>query len=202
MKKFKLGSVLSGTLLGVVLALPVTYGLIDWKSKNRGMVVNQWRVSFRTGDFGHNYLLRAAIAVHSLGNAIPQEAMFFHGFYYGDGTLLNGENNSYEVVFPADGLPPVDAFWSLTVYDADNGFMVENPIDRYTISSRTEGVTPEPDGSLRFILSAEEPSEGAANWLPVKKGGFTVTLRTYLPRPELMALDWKPPAIQRIEGEV
>jgi hypothetical protein len=185
-----------------VLAVPLAYAAIKLASLYRGVEVNQWRVSFSTGDFGHNYLLRAAVAVYSLGNAIPQEALFFHGFRDGDGQTLNGRD-AYTITFAEGQLPPVNAFWSLTAYKADDSYLAHNAIARYSISPRTPGVTFAADGSLTFHIRHNTPppsADGQANWLPVPTGDFSTTLRTYMPRSELLSLQWKPPAIRRVAG--
>ncbi len=191
-------SILWGLLAGMVLAIPVTYGLVRWQSENRGVEVNQWRVSFDTGNFGNNYLLRAAIAVYSLGNAIPQEALFFHAFKDGSGTTLSGKQR-YRISFPDGQYPPVGAFWSFTAYDAKDSFLVKNPLARYSISDRTPGVVTGPDGSLTFYFQNKAPVGMESNWLPVPEGEFTITLRTYIPQKELLNLEWKVPPIERIE---
>ncbi len=184
-----------GILTGFLLSLPLTYGLIQYKAKHRGVEVNGWQVSFRTGDFGSNYLLRAAVALTSLGNAVPEEALFFHVFYDADGKPLNGRNK-YVLTFPQGALPPVKAFWSLTVYDADTGYLIENPIDRYTLGDRTKDLVLNADGSLSVYLQTRAPEERLrANWLPVPDRDFSVTLRCYLPGEEILRLDWRPPRI-------
>jgi len=186
-----------GGLLGLILSVPMAYGLIKWESVHRGVEVNHWRVSFGTGDYGHRYLLRAAIALYSLGNAIPEEALFFHAFEDNQGRRLNGKYR-YRITFAKGQLPPVDAFWSLTAYSASDSFLVPNPMGRYSISTRTPGVQSNADGSLTFDLQVQTPAN-TANWLPVAADDFTITLRTYIPRPELMQLRWVPPAIERVE---
>jgi len=184
-------------LIGFILSLPLTYVLIQNKAKNRGVVVNEWRVSFRTGNFGNNFLLRAAIALASLGNAVPEEAMFFHGYFDAEGDELDGEE-SYSLTFENEELPPVDAFWSVTVYDAASGFLTHNELDRYTLGDRSESLVYNSDGSLTILFSHDAPSEQMlGNWVPVPDKAFSVTLRCYLPKAELLNLSWKPPGIQR-----
>lgn len=188
-----------GILLGFVLAVPVSLKIIKWKSENRGVVVNNWRVSFRTGNFGSNYLLRAAIAVHSLGNAVPEEAMFFHGFFDHKGEKLHGKNK-YIIHFNANEFPPVDAFWSVTLYD-DNGYLVKNEIGRYALSDRTPGLIFNQDGSLDLYIQNEVPAEGDQNnWIPAPDSIFTLTLRAYLPKEELLKLKWEIPPITKIKS--
>lgn len=186
----------TGLLLGLVVGAALAYGLIRWQSENRGVEVNGWRVSMGTGNFGNDYLLRAAIAVYSLGNAIPEEALFFHAFKDVDGQKLSGQQR-YVVRFPQGYAPPVGAFWSLTIYNAADSYLAHNPIQRYSISDRTPGVVKDADGGWTFYLQHQAPAGVEANWLPVPPGDFTVTLRTYMPKPELLNLTWKPPGIAR-----
>lgn len=183
-------------LAGLILSLPVSYSLIQYKARHRGVEVNNWRVSFRTGNFGSNYLLRSAIAVASLGNAIPQEAMFFHGYHDIEGNTLNG-NKQYSLRFGKDQLPPVDAFWSLTIYNSKTGFLTKNTIDRYTLGDRSEGMVLNDDGSLTILFQQDEPERDNMynNWLPIPDEDFSVTLRCYLPKKELLGLAWIPPGI-------
>ncbi len=189
--------IILGILVGIILAIPVSMKIVKWKSENRGVIVNNWRVSFRTGNFGDNYLLRAAIAVHSLGNAVPEEAMFFHGFFDHSGEKLHGEN-SYRIHFNAGELPPVNAFWSVTLYDTE-GFLVENELDRYALSDRNPNLTFNEDGSLDLFVQNREPAENQkTNWIPAPNDEFTLTLRTYLPQKELLNLQWKIPYIERV----
>jgi len=190
-------SIVLGLVSGLALSIPITYGLVKWESVNRGVAVNHWQVSFGTGNYGHRYLLRAAIAAYSLGNAIPEEALFFHAFEDSQGRALSGEHR-YRIIFAKGQFPPVGAFWSLTAYNAKDSLLVHNPIQRYSISDRTPGVQASADGSLSFTLEHTAPSL-ANNWLPVPQDGFTVTLRTYMPKPELLNLQWKPPAIERMD---
>ncbi len=190
--------IILGILLGTILAVPVSLKVIKWKSENRGVVVNNWRVSFRTGNFGSNYLLRAAIAVHSLGNAVPQEAMFFHGFFDQNGDKLHGSNR-YRIHFKAKELPPVNAFWSVTLYDTD-GYLLDNPLNRYSLSDRNPDLKFNRDGSLDLHVQHTEPDASiASNWIPAPDDEFTLTLRAYLPKKELLELKWEIPPIQKID---
>ncbi len=189
--------IILGIVLGFFIAVPISLRIIKWKSENRGVVVNHWRVSFRTGNFGNNYLLRSAIAVHSLGNAIPEEAMFFHGFFDHEGKKLNG-NNQYIIHFEPNELPPVDAFWSVTLYNED-GYLVDNSINRYSLSDRSDGLQFNEDNSLDLYVQHKAPNEDKqSNWLPSPKTEFTLTLRAYMPKMELLNLEWEIPAITRI----
>jgi len=190
--------IILGILVGFILAVPVSLKIIKWKSENRGVVVNHWRVSFRTGNYGSNYLLRAAIAVHSLGNAIPEEAMFYHGFFDHNGRKLHGSNR-YRLHFNPKELPPVDAFWSVTLYSSD-GYLVDNPMNRYALSDRNPDLSFNKDGSLDLYVQHDKPdNDMITNWIPAPNDEFTLTLRAYLPKKELLALNWEIPPIEKID---
>ena len=113
-----------------------------------------------------------------------------------DGKPLKGENK-YVLHFEKKELPPVDAFWSVTMYDAE-GFQVENPIKRYAIGDR-DGLKFNDDGSLDLYIQPESPGKDKeSNWLPSPKSGeLGVTMRLYAPRPEALDGRWNPPAFQR-----
>jgi hypothetical protein len=90
-------------------------------------------------------------------------------------------SNSYVLRFPTGALPPVDAFWSLTLYGLDFR-LIENPIKRYAIGDRTAGLVHNDDGSLDIYIQHETPQQGNSNWLPAPAGGFKLILRTYQPK--------------------
>ena len=103
------------------------------------------------GDFGTDYLLRARIAVVGIGANTPEEAVYPGALADSDGALLNGAND-YEMVFPADEAPPARYFWSLTMYDLD-GFLVDNPIDRYSLGPSHPPLVVCDDGSIAVVIS-------------------------------------------------
>jgi len=92
--------------------------------------------------------------------------------------------------------PPVNAFWSLTMYN-DRQFFVDNPIDRYAIGDR-DALQPNPDGSLDLLIQHEPPTSDS-NWLPAPAGSFNLMLRMYWPKQEALDATWQPPAVQRTE---
>jgi hypothetical protein len=101
--------------------------------------------------------------------------------------------------FAAGDLPPVDAFWSLTMYTRDGPPLVPNPIDRYAIGDRTAGLVTDSDGSLAIRIQHEAPaSETTANWLPAPRGAFHLMLRLYGPRPSVLDGSWTPPPVERV----
>jgi hypothetical protein len=119
----------------------------------------------------------------------------------GDG--LDG-STTYRITFPAGELPPVEAFWSLSVY-GDDMFFIEYPSGRYTIGDRTPGLTFGDDGSLEPVLSHDEPPTVAdgrpVNWLPVPEGPFVLMLRLYLPGDAVLEGDYRYPAVRRIASD-
>ncbi|WP_019203453.1 DUF1254 domain-containing protein [Tsukamurella sp. 1534] len=171
----------------------------DWLESYGGATTRPgWSYSTRLGDYGADSLLRAAIALRGLGAVTADEAVYPTSKYDADGERLVG-SNEYVLRFAADELPPVDdghGFWSITMYDEEN-FLVENPIDRYSIGDRTPGVVRGADGSLEIRISATPPADGTANWLPAPEGPFEVTMRCYLPTGTLLAGDYVVPALRR-----
>ncbi|MDV8009369.1 DUF1254 domain-containing protein [Rhodococcus sp. IEGM 1318] len=160
------------------------------RTKNPG-----WSYANDLGDYGQNYLLRSVIALLGLGALTAEEAIYASVLSDETGDRLNG-TYSYVLHFDTDKLPPVDAFWSLTVYD-DESFLAENPMNRYAIGDRTPGLVYRPDGSLDIFIQHSEPAEGEANWLPVPAGPFELTLRFYQPREEMLEGRYVVPPVQR-----
>jgi hypothetical protein len=141
---------------------------------------NGWTRAVGLDSFGFNYPLRALVAGPYLGGNGEQEAMYPLRYTDADGQLLTGDR-SYIVRF--DHQPPVNAFWSLTVYDARDKLLVENPINRYKIGSDTPGLVTAADGSVTiFARHLEPPQPKAANWLPTPDGPFYFVLRLYQPQ--------------------
>jgi hypothetical protein len=131
-----------------------------------------------------------------LGALMPAEAVYPNASVDNDGNKLHGEHN-YRLHFDAKGLPPVAAFWSLTVYDSD-GFLVESQINRYALGDRDQ-LTFNVDGSLDVLIQHLPPTENVNNWLPVPKAPFAVTLRMYQPKGEFLNGQWRIPGIEKID---
>jgi hypothetical protein len=113
-----------------------------------------------------------------------------------EGKPVDGANK-YVLHFEASELPPVNAFWSVTMYDND-GFQAANELNRFAISSWMP-LKKNADGSLDLFIQHENPgSEKESNWLPAPKGVLGVTMRLYAPRPAVLNNDWNPPAIKRV----
>ncbi|MCA0358145.1 MAG: DUF1254 domain-containing protein [Proteobacteria bacterium] len=152
------------------------------------------------GDFGTNDQLRAAVALGGIAALGEEEAMYFHANFDAAGQPLTGQA-SYRWRVPPGGVP-VDAFWSLTMYEVTpegRYFFTENPIGRYAIGDRTPGLIKDPDGGFEILIQRERPAGAmAANWLPAPSGRMRLALRAYLPRRELRTRSWRVPALTRI----
>jgi hypothetical protein len=155
-----------------------------------------WFTAPDTGRFGADYAHRAEVARIGLGANVPREAIYPNTDRDSDGRLLSGRHR-YVVSFPRGSLPPVRAFWSLTLYDRDLLF-APNAIDRYAVGDRTAGLRYGPGRSLKIYVQ-HDPPRGArrANWLPAPRGRFSLYLRLYEPKRAALNGRWRPPTIER-----
>ena len=146
----------------------------------------------------NNYLYRMAAAVLGIYGNSKQEAMYPVFLVDADGQKLNGSNR-YVLRFPPGRLPPVDAFWSLTMYDQPASLLVANPLNRYLLNSTMlEQFTYDPDGGLTLLVQNESPGQDReANWLPAPKGDFCCYLRLYRPQAEALDGRWTAPKLTR-----
>lgn len=151
-------------------------------------------------DLNNNYLHRMAAAIIGIYGNSRQEAI--HPIYSvdADGQPLSGANN-YTLHFSAEQLPPVNAFWSVTMYELPASLLVANSMNRYLLNSpmlpqfKREG-----DGSITFYIQNLSPgAELAANWLPAPQGSFICVMRLYWPKSEAIDGTWQPPAMQRVK---
>ncbi len=164
--------------------------------KPQGKVVNGWDVMGNIGRYGTNYPFRAVVALVGLGANLPEDAIYPHAKEDSDGKPLSGENR-YVIHFPKGQLPPVNAFWSLTMYNAKQAF-VANPIDRYAIGDRDKLKFNE-DGSLTLYVQHESPGkEKESNWLPAPKDSFNLFMRLYWPKKAILDGSWTPPAVKQV----
>ena len=172
--------------------------LMAWKVPTLARVANNWSMNTDTmGVYGNYYLKRAIIAQFGLGANLPEDAIYPANVGDESGKPLDGANK-YSIRFAKDALPPVDAFWSITLYD-NEGFQAANPINRFAVSSWMP-FKRDADGSLTLYFQNENPgSDREANWLPAPKGPFNLTMRLYAPKSEALTGMWDPPAIKRIE---
>lgn len=155
---------------------------------------------FGTREFLQNdYLLRAVGTQVGIGANSREEALYPIYETDADGQPLDGAEGRYTLRFEPGSFPPVNAFWSLTMYDLPGQLLVANPIERYLINSpMLPDLTLDADGGLTIAIQAEEP-EGAANWLPAPAGPFMMAMRYYWPKPELLSGAWASPQVRRVE---
>ncbi|MVW86355.1 DUF1254 domain-containing protein [Pseudomonas sp. PB101] len=158
---------------------------------------NGWAWATGLDHFGTNYPLRALVSGPYLGGQGEKEAMYPLRSTDAKGEQLSGAKR-YVLRFKS--APPVDAFWSLTVYNAVDKMLVDNPIARYKLGSDTRGLKVRADGSFEVPLQADKPEgEFAANWLPAPKGPFYMILRLYQPKGQVLEGKYELPQVQAIE---
>ena len=158
-------------------------------------VANGWGMNTDTmGVYGNYYLKRAIIAMVGLGANNVDDAIYPLQIADADGNPTDGSSN-YVLHFDAGQHPPVDAFWSVTMYDQE-GFQVSNTIDRYAIGDR-DALQLAEDGSLDILVQHDSPGpEAEANWLPAPKGPFSLCLRLYAPKSAALDGSWNPPPLR------
>lgn len=142
---------------------------------------------------GFNYALKSALAFYAYGGNVPEEATYVNTLFDKDGNELEG-GNKYKVHFEKDQIPPVNAFWSLTMYDLPESQLIENEINRYNIGGYTPNLKYNADGSLDVLVQNERPAD-ITNWLPAPKGKFWIVLRLYNPKPIVLEHKYAPPFV-------
>ena len=185
--------VVQGIIGGVVLGFFTAQIFAGIKATK----VNGWITIFGCGVPGNGMLFRAACALIFPGPInVPQEAMYWKTSKDGAGHGLNGRHD-YMMHFPPGGLPPNDAFWSLTMGDARNRF-VANPINRYSVSDRS-GLVSNADGSVDIYIQNAAPAGHQSNWLPAPAGAFILWLRVYMPDAAILDGKYKVPPIVEVK---
>jgi hypothetical protein len=160
-------------------------------------VTNGWQMNTDTmGVYGNFYLKRAIVARLGLGANPPEDAVYPLLVADADGAPMTGDHD-YVCHFPAGELPPADAFWSITMYDAQ-GFQAANSINRFAIGDR-DPLAYNDDGSLDVYIQQSSPGpDHEANWLPAPPGPLGITMRIYAPRAEALDGRWNPPPVRRL----
>ncbi len=152
------------------------------------------------GDYGDDYIYRAIIAVAGLGALTRPEAMYMRAASEDGSPLFKGDG-LYRLNLPKP--IPVNSFWSLTMYEATKDgqyFLTENVLHRYAIGDRTPGLKKNADGSVDIWIGRQDPGgERTSNWLPAPKTGpFSLTMRAYLPKPEMQDLTYHLPPVTKV----
>ena len=164
--------------------------------------VDGWIFSRPTiGDFGTDYLYRAAIAVWGLAALPPVEAVYVRAAGPGPSASFDGMR-PHRLRFAPGALPPVGAFWSLSLYEvlpSGELYFFDNPLQRYAIGDRTPGLARGADGSLEIRIAADDPGPALrANWLPCPRGPFSLVLRAYLPGPGFVSGRYRLPPVEPV----
>lgn len=166
-------------------------------AKIKATKVNGWSTMFGLGVPGNGMLMRAACTLAFPGPVnIPQEAMYWTTSVDSASHDLSGEHD-YIMHFPAGGLPPNNAFWSLTMGDAKNRF-VPNSINRYSVSDRS-GLVPNADGSVDIYIQNTAPAGWESNWLPAPSGKFILWLRVYMPGEAILGGKYNVPPVVEVK---
>ena len=190
----------NGVRTALLAAPEAALRLIDRDQARRnaasGRVNNGWLVPpAKIGDYGTSYLFRAVAARIGLGANGPREAEYPTTDADPQGRRLDGRH-AYRIRFAPHQLPPVNAFWSLTLYNPA-GFMVPNALGRYALGDRTPGLRLGRDGSLTIYVGHRKPDSGTSNWLPAPNGRFrSSTTRLYQPKAAALSGRWKPPGVE------
>jgi hypothetical protein len=173
--------------------------LMTWKMATIARVANGWSMNTDTmGVYGNYYLKRALVAQLGLGANLPEDAIYPLNLFDDTGKPLDGANR-YMLHFDRGATPPVNAFWSITLYDSE-GFQVANVLNRFAVSSYMPFKT-NADGSLDLYFQNESPGKDKeANWLPAPKGAFNVCMRLYGPKSEALTGRWNPPPVMRVQA--
>jgi hypothetical protein len=172
--------------------------VMAWKVPTVARVANGWSMNTDTmGVYGNYYLKRAIVAQLGLGANLPEDAIYPLNLADDTGKPLDG-SHKYAIHFDKGATPPVNAFWSITLYDQE-GFQVPNALNRFAVSGWMPFKT-NADGSLDLYLQNESPGKDReANWLPAPKGAFNLTMRLYSPKADALTGKWNPPGVHRVQ---
>jgi hypothetical protein len=193
-KSFDLDKVDPAIKAGLETAPADGLKLMAWKVASLARVANGWSMNTDTmGVYGNYYLKRAIIAQLGLGANLPEDAIYPVNLADEAGKPLDGAG-AYVIHFDKGATPPVNAFWSITLYDPE-GYQVANALNRFAVSSWMP-FKYDPDGSLDLYFQNASPgADKEANWLPAPKGPFNLTMRLYAPKSDALTGRWNPPPV-------
>jgi hypothetical protein len=159
---------------------------------------HHWSTISNESAFGTDYFTRTAVAKSNILVNSPNETKYFYQDLDASGARLNNSNR-YTVTFAKDGTPPVNGFWSLSIYN-EHHFFIANPINRFSVGTKNKDLKPAADGSLTIYVQADAPTDAVqrANWLPAPKGDFSLYVRAYWPKAPVLDGSWTPSAVQRV----
>lgn len=167
-------------------------------SNNGVALPHNWTRIFNGAAFGTDYLTRLAIAKSNIFVNQNKESNYFYQYHDGAGKRLIGTNR-YSLTFTKEQLPKVRGFWSLTMYNSEHFFYL-NELNRYSIGTKNKSMKYSPDGSLTLYVQHDKPSDDlVSNWLPAPPDEFAMTIRTYWPEATVANGEWVPPKVHRVE---
>jgi hypothetical protein len=181
-------------IVGAVLAFLTAQVIMNAVVKAMTTTVNGWSTTMKAGQPGNGMLLWAACARILPAVNVVEEAAYWTTTKDSAGRTLRGQH-AYVLRFPVGHLPPTEAFWSLTMTDVV-GYMMSNPINRYSVGSRS-GLVPNADGSLDIYIQRTAPAGHESNWLPAPAGNFKLMLRAYLPGRAILDGKYHVPPVER-----
>jgi hypothetical protein len=187
--------VVPGALVGAVLALVTALLLISAEVNAMQTTVNGWSITMTCGKASNSILVRAGCAQALPMVNLSSEAVYWTATVDGAGHALTGTHD-YVLQFPPGGLPPNNAFWSLTMTIAP-GYLVANPINRFSLSDRS-GLVPNADGSIDVYIQQSAPAGHETNWLPSPSGKFKLWLRVYQPGPAILTGAYHVPPVVEV----
>ena len=195
-KSFDLNKADPAVKKGLASAAEDAQKLMEWKVPTLARIANGWSMNTDTmGVYGNYYLKRAIVTQLGLGANLPEDAIYPLNLADDAGKPLDGASN-YVLHFDKGQTPPVNAFWSVTLYDPQ-GFQVANPLNRFAVSSWMP-FKYNSDGSLDLYFQNESPgADKEANWLPAPKGPYNLTMRLYAPKAEALTGKWNPPPVTK-----
>jgi hypothetical protein len=209
-KKFDFNSLSPEQKAAVVEGVKAGEAAVEDGVKHIGTKINGWHISSITGDrafFNGNWLKRAEAAKAGIYGNDAVEAMYPLAIALADGEPLDGSKHNYTLTFAAGQYPPVNAFWSVTMYDGKTQFLIKNPIKRYLINSpMLPNMKKNADGSLTLYIQKDSPGkEKESNWLPAPNDLIYLVMRLYWPKTEPPSIlppgegTWKPPGIVQVK---
>ena len=158
---------------------------------------NGWNRSKNNAQWGVDYFNRTGTSRSNMFDNKPNETQYFYTDFDSSGAVLHG-NSNYEITFAKGQEPPVEGFWSLTLYN-DKHLFHPNPLNRYSLGTKNKNLKRNEDGSLTFYAGAKSPgTDKESNWLPAPDGAFSLYLRAYWGKPSILNGTWSPPAIKRL----
>jgi hypothetical protein len=174
----------------------VIKSFFQWKHNGRP-AGNGWNRSTNNAQFGIDYFNRTGTAKSNMFDNRPTETQYFYTDYDGVGAELNG-GSSYEVTFPAGQEPPVNGFWSLTLYN-DKHLFHANDLKRYSLGTKNKNLKRNADGSLTLYVGAKSAGkDNESNWLPAPNGSFSLYIRAYWGKEGIIDGSWRPPIIKKV----